>query len=86
MKTSFNNGFSVKLPNGKIRSFGACQWSSDAAWEIQGMDLVKFSSRDEGFQELSRETLPKGSMVTSGYHDEERGEWEEIAGGEAVAQ
>lgn len=78
IETSFYSGFAIRLPNGTIRRFPACQWHDDRAYRLQGNQLIKLDSRDNGFAEIGRETLPDGTQWTSGFHDDELGEWFEL--------
>lgn len=75
IETSFYSGFAIKLPSGQIRRFPACQWHDDKAFRIEGNELVKLASRDNGFAEIGREPLPDGTQWTTGFHDDELGEW-----------
>lgn len=81
--TGFEQAFSLRMPNGKLRRFGSCDWHDDDSWSVFHADgkffLVHQDSRDNGFAELSRAELPAETLAASGYHDDEHGQWETLA-------
>lgn len=78
----FERGFSLRMPSGKLRRFGSCDWHDDDSYEVVASEgkffLVHEDSRDNGFTELGREELPPETLATWGYHDDEHGEWETL--------
>jgi hypothetical protein len=79
----FEQGFSLRMPDGKLRRFGSCDWHDEDSYEVEASEgkiwLVHEDSRDNDFAELGREELPPETLATWGYHDDEHGEWETLA-------
>lgn len=77
--TGFEQGFSLRMTDGKLRRFGSCDWRHDDSFEVVAVDgkffLVHEDSRDNGFAELGREELPAETLATWGFHDDEHGDW-----------
>lgn len=73
IENSFHSGFSVR-DKGKVRRFGKCEWHDDESFEVihdgRGFILLK-----DGVPVCS---LNPESEVTSGFHDDEHGEWRKL--------
>lgn len=81
--SGFDEGFSLKTIEGKVRRFGCCQYQTDDHYSVVMLEgkffLIHHDCRDNGFGELGREELPSETLATYGYHDDEHGEWETLA-------